>query len=38
MADLTDDDAFDLVMDVARGVVEIEKIAARLSVVPRECG
>lgn len=30
--DLTDDDAFTLVMDVAKGVLEVDEIAARLQV------
>lgn len=32
--DLTDDEAFELVMDVAQGAAEAEKIADRLCVVP----
>jgi death-on-curing protein len=33
--DLDDDAAFDLVMDVAAGVVDVESIATRLRVTPR---
>ena len=33
--DLTDDAAFQLVMDVAAGTAEVEEIADRLSIVPR---
>ena len=33
--DLSDDAAFQLVMDVAAGAAEVEEIADRLSVVPR---
>jgi death-on-curing protein len=32
-AEVTDDVAFDLVMDVAKGVIDVEEIAARLIVV-----
>jgi death on curing protein len=33
--DLSDDDAFQLVMDVAAGAADVEEIAERLRVVPR---
>jgi death on curing protein len=33
--DVSEDDAFQLVMDVAAGAADIEEIAARLRVVPR---
>jgi death-on-curing protein len=32
-ADVTDNAAFDLVMDVAKGDVDVDEIAARLTVV-----
>ncbi|SBW25268.1 hypothetical protein FDG2_4474 [Candidatus Protofrankia californiensis] len=35
---LSDDEAFGLVMDVARGVAEVEKIADRLRVVALDGG
>ncbi len=38
LVDLTDDAAFDLVMDVAQGAAEVEDIAARLCVVPLDGG
>lgn len=36
--DLDDDAAFDLVMDAARGAVEVEELAVRLRVAPVAAG
>jgi death-on-curing protein len=33
--DMPDDDVFELVMDVARGVIEVEAIAERMVLAPR---